>query len=143
MPGPPPKHPANRRRRNQSPTFRILPASGRPGRAPKWPLEVKPSKVQAARWRALWCTPQALAWDDMGDVSSAVAYFVLLESWVMDPDATTTHRNEFRQMSDRLGLNPRALRSLGWHVDDVEIEQAPLATVPSLTSYRDRLAAGS
>lgn len=38
MPGPPPKAPGQRRRRNAAPGTRGLPASGRSGRTPRWPL---------------------------------------------------------------------------------------------------------
>lgn len=38
MPGPPPKHPDQRARRNAAPGMTMLPAVGRRGRAPAWPL---------------------------------------------------------------------------------------------------------
>lgn len=38
MPGPPPKHPDHRARRNATIAMTQLPAAGRPGAAPKWPL---------------------------------------------------------------------------------------------------------
>lgn len=38
MPGPPPKHPDHRARRNATFAMTQLPAEGRKGRAPKWPL---------------------------------------------------------------------------------------------------------
>lgn len=38
MPGPPPKHPSQRRRRNATPALTQLPAEGRQGKTPTWPL---------------------------------------------------------------------------------------------------------
>lgn len=38
MPGPAPKHPSRRARRNSSTSLTTLPAKGRAGKAPKWPL---------------------------------------------------------------------------------------------------------
>ena len=141
MPGPPPKHPDTRRRRNASPTFRVLPASGRKGRAPKWPLADPPSAVQAARWRRLWKSPQATAWSDMGQIEESVAYYVLLESWSLSEDCPGAIRAEMRQMNDRLGLNPKAMRSLGWQVEDVSAEAAPSAKVAQIVDYRKLLGA--
>lgn len=54
MPGPAPKHPSLRARRNAKPDFRVLPADGRAGDAPAWPLQVDPSvqaQLEAARDR--------------------------------------------------------------------------------------------
>lgn len=51
MPGPPPKHPSQRVRRNSAPGLTPLPAAGRPGAPPEWPLGediVTRAKVEAA-----------------------------------------------------------------------------------------------
>ncbi len=139
MPGPPPKHPDARRRRNASPTFRLLPFYGRKGRAPKWPLPEPPTETQLKRWRHLWRSPQATAWQDMGEIASTVAYYVLLESWSLNPDAASAIRAEARQLNDRLGLNPRAMRSLGWQIDSDAGEQASTPKVARIVDYRKRL----
>jgi hypothetical protein len=138
MPGPAPKNPMQRRRTNSAPTFRILPWEGLPGIAPLWPLATKPTSRQATRYQVLWNSPQAFAWQDLGDVAPAVAMYVLMETASQDPDASASIRNQYLQLSDRLGLNPRAMKSLGWHcepTEDVANEKPPI----KLVDYRKNL----
>jgi hypothetical protein len=53
MPGPPPKHPSARARRNNPKSdFRVLPTRGRTGKAPAWPLQpdvAKTARLEVAR----------------------------------------------------------------------------------------------
>lgn len=54
-PGPPPKHPSARARRNNAKAdFRVLPTKGRTGKAPAWPLRpdvLKQAQLETARDR--------------------------------------------------------------------------------------------
>ena len=77
-------------------------------------------KAERALWADLWNSPQAVAWERMGwarDVAQYVRHKVLGEMGSLD-DA-----KESRQWSDRLGLNPKSMRSLLWTVAADEIAE--------------------
>jgi hypothetical protein len=124
MPGPAPKRAEDRARRNAPPVAEVvLPAAGYDGPVPEWPL---PGAYQAADrklWATLWRTPQAAAWARMGPgVVLVVANYVRL--W---RGKSSDSQVERRQAEDRLGLNPLAMRRLGWDVErpDPVADQAP------------------
>src|SRR5215216_5569671 len=72
MPGPAP-NPNARHRQGGRPTARTsvlrLPAGGRPGAPPKWPLLTVPAAIEhlveteQVLWAQLWAMPQAVAWE--------------------------------------------------------------------------------
>lgn len=121
MPGPPPKHPTQRRRRNNKPDLLALPAEGRKGRAPKWPLTT-PSKDEAAVWSEAWRTPQAAAWERLG-WKRTVARYVRFLVQSEQPDATAKMLSEVRQLEDRLGLTPMSMLRLRWEVKADEVAE--------------------
>jgi hypothetical protein len=142
--GPAPKDPAQRRRRNKTSTRMALPAEGRKGRAPKWPLMLAEGrdedaskllrKLEAALWRDLWKLPQAVAWERLGytrEVALYVRHQVSAELGSLD------HAREARMRSDRLGLTPTALRSLQWEIVADELAERR----ETKTSDRPRLRA--
>lgn len=58
--GPPPKNPEHRARRNAAPGMTLLPAEGRPGAAPTWPLGVDLSlEVEIEMGKAALMTAEA------------------------------------------------------------------------------------
>lgn len=128
--GPPPKPAEQRRRRNKPLQLTVLPAEGRQGKPPSWPL----SKMQAgelAAWRQVWATPQAVEWERLGWSRTVARYVrVLVES--EQPDAASTARAECRQMEDRLGLSPMAMLRLRWAIDEREDHAPQLAPVAQL-----------
>jgi hypothetical protein len=66
--GPLPKDPSLRRHRGGDGLARrqvMLPAGGRVGDPPVWPLEGK-REGELDVWRRLWATPQAAAWEGCG-----------------------------------------------------------------------------
>src|SRR3546814_2640419 len=73
MPGPPPKPEHLRRRRNASTQVTQLPAEGRQGSSPAWPLG-RPTKAEEAVWAQLWHTPQAAAWERLGWFRTVARY---------------------------------------------------------------------
>jgi hypothetical protein len=90
----------------------LLPAEGRTDAAPAWPF----SKAdEPETWVPLWATPQSVAWERLG-WTRTVARYALLLSEVEVPDAKATLLGEVRQLEDRLGLNPKAMRALLWEV---------------------------
>lgn len=123
MPGPAPKHPSQRRRRNKAPELVQLPASGRRGVPPKFPLAGRAAKGQAELWRELWSTPQAVAWERLGWVRTVARYcrVTLAAEAEMHPAVLA----EARQLEDRLGLSPMAMKRLGWEVaaDELAVQR--------------------
>lgn len=135
MPGPPPN--PNARRRNARPDWRRLPASGRKGEPPEFPLP-RPSKGVLAIWADLWTTPQAVAWEQLG-WNRVVARYAKLLLGAEKSNATAALLGEVRQMEDRLGLSPMAMKRLQWETyDDVAADQEQDAGVTNLDDYRDR-----
>ncbi|MEK9810476.1 MAG: hypothetical protein VW362_08510 [Candidatus Nanopelagicales bacterium] len=122
--GPPPKHPDQKRRRNARPALTQLPAEGRKGRAPKWPLALPPNAVEEALWASLWRTPQAVLWERTHATREVAMYAV----WSAKAEAGDLDAGkESRMLADRLGLTPLALRRL-------ECEVAPADEKPQQRS---------
>lgn len=134
MPGPAPKPADERARRNKAPVAMRLPAAGRDGAPPEWPVGFNPSTRADQVWSELWSTPQAVAWERLGWTRVVARYVYLLESSERDLDdiddpkvyaamlsAQTKLLPELRQLEDRLGLNPLALLRLQWVVDSDEV----------------------
>lgn len=120
MPGPAPNPNAIRRNARVGPLR--LPAEGRQGPPPPWPFRnCWPGEDTA--WTALWATPQAVAWEQMGPgMVRAVARFCRLcvQAEESDEPALTA----IQQLEDRLGLNPKAMRTLMWEVVQDELSAA-------------------
>src|SRR4051794_19739782 len=97
--GPLPDPMALRRDRTKdSAGWTLLPAKGRPGKPPAWPLsEASPRESQL--WVKLWASPQAAAWDDLGSALSVALYVRLV---VLGEQGKVTAVVEARQWSDRL-----------------------------------------
>lgn len=118
MPGPP-KNPDAIRRNLPAGPKAVLPAAGREGPVPKWPL-VGFSDLEEELWSQVWATPQAEAWEVFGWVR-AVARYVRLCVAAEVVDAPVGLAGEVRQLEDRLGLSPMAMRRLEWTVADVAV----------------------
>lgn len=132
MPGPAPK--ADPARRNSRVGPLRLPAEGRKGKPPTWPLEDGPTSSELAIWRQLWGTPQAVAWERLGwtrTVGRYCRYLTLAEAGT--PVAAVL--SHVVGLEDRLGLTPKAMRMLLWEivVDEVADKRArrPVADVRS------------
>lgn len=113
--GPPPDpHALRRDRKDDAAGWTTLPAEGRPGDPPAWPLPVNPFEVLAEReadlWWALWRSPQALLWEQNGQrlqVAMHVRSFVEAEL----PNAKAALRTLVRQQADALLLTIPAMRA--------------------------------
>lgn len=135
--GPPPN--PNARRRNARPAFRRLPATGRRGTVPAWPLSSKATIAERDLWSELWASPQAVAWEELGWIRT-VARYTRITIAAEKARATAAVMSEARQLEDRLGLNPKAMRSLGWEVSPVEVvPDAVSDDVADLDDFRARL----
>jgi hypothetical protein len=118
--GPPPNPQQRRTDRGLSAAAQVrLPAAGRKGRPPTWPLEAEPKDAERALWSRLWHTPQAVAWDRF-EWSRVVARYVRV---VLEAESELDSKllAEARQLEDRLGLNPMAMLRLRWEVDADEV----------------------
>lgn len=124
MPGPAPKDPSQRVRRNATPNITRLPAEGRRGDLPAWPVG-KPRAAEAAIWARIWSTPQAVAWERLNWFDAVARYCRVLVD-AMKPKASASALAEARQLEDRLGLNPLAMLRLRWEVvaDEVAEQRA-------------------
>jgi hypothetical protein len=123
--GPPPKHPADRVRRNKTPGMTQLPAEGYTGEIPEWPLEAA-SRTEMQRWKWLWRKPQAVLWikDGMEDiVARYVRNCIALENGSGMTVAQAYLVSEVRQQEDRLGRSPMALMRLRWEIAADEVEE--------------------
>lgn len=116
--GLPPK--VNPARRNASIGPRKLPKGGRKGAAPKWPLAVPATVEERAAWRELWKAPQAVVWEEQ-EWTRVVARFCRMMVESEQPGAKSATRSEVRQMEDKLGLTPKAMRLLMWEIVSDEV----------------------
>lgn len=134
MPGPLAKDPALRRRnRVDARPSVLLPAEGRQGKAPAWPLPGRMQAGELGAWRQLWRTPQAVAWERMHLVRVVARYCRVLVR-AEEPGAKGVLLAETRQLEFALGLCPMSFARLRWELVDAEPE-----TPPTQSSSRDRL----
>jgi hypothetical protein len=136
MPGPAPDK--NARRRNVRPDWVTLPGAGRSGPPPAWPLASKlPPAWAQPIWAQLWAKPQAVEWERLG-MERVVARYVIILREAEKPGAFASTAGEARQIEDRLGLSPMALKRLQWEIAPVaKSETSGNAAVTSLDAYRD------
>ena len=121
MPGRPPSIDPVRRNARVGPL--LLPAEGRSGPTPPWPLDCAPGSVgerELATWIELWRTPQSVQWEKLGWTRVVARYCrTLVGAEAMDKDCMA----EARQLEDRLGLTPKSMRLLLWQIVEDEVAQ--------------------
>jgi len=142
--GPPPDPNALRRnRKSDQAGWATLPAEGRTGPTPGWPLtDVRPREWDL--WRDLWMKPQAVMWEKLG-LDIEVALFVRTLAEAEHPDSRTEPMKLVRQYMESLGLTSPGMLRLRWKIgpaETVPVEEpadTPKATAPRRKSARDRL----
>lgn len=98
-----------------------LPAEGRQGEPPVWPLDDF-SEAEVRAWAELWRTPHAVAWERLGWTRTVARYCrVMLQA--EEHDAPAKALMEARQFEDKLGLTPKAMRMLLWEIVADEVTQ--------------------
>lgn len=132
MPGPPPNPNARRRNARSGPTR--LPAEGRKGPAPAWPLR-RASAAERALWAKVWAYPQAVAWE-RDKVVREVAMYVRWTLVAEEGDLKAAV--EARMMSDRLGLTPMSMRRLMWEIVGDEVAEARERKIPAVSTTPGR-----
>lgn len=139
--GPAPDPEALRRERDAG-EWTLLPAEGRVGATPEWPL-TEQGEREAALWGRLWRMPQALMWERYGqDIEVALYVRRLCEAEL--PDSSVTLSTLVRQLADSLGLSTPGLRANRWKIDRPEEEPehaGPQAPSIAPNSARARLKA--
>lgn len=111
--GPAPDPSALRRDRDAG-DWTILPAEGRQGATPEWPL-TEQSIREADLWERLWRMPQALMWERCGQ-ELEVALYVRRFSEAELMDSRVNLSTLVRQMADSLGLTTPGMRANRWKV---------------------------
>lgn len=91
-----------------------LPAAGFAGPVPAWPIG-SPDPATADLWSQLWRTPQAKAWLSLGWTRTVARYATLVIACEGEA-MTAALLAEVRQMEDRLGLSPMAMKRLQWEI---------------------------
>jgi hypothetical protein len=137
--GPPPDPNALRRERDKG-EWTLLPAAGRPGDPPVWPLRGF-SDRESELWADLWRKPQALMWERYGQ-EIEVALYVRNLAQVEQPKAPINLGTLVRQQSDSLGMTTPGLRANRWRIVaavPAESVPPPAKTEPKRTSSRSRL----
>lgn len=138
--GPAPDPQALRRERDAG-EWTILPAEGREGATPVWPLTEQTDR-EADLWDDLWCKPQALMWERYGQAVEVALYVRrLVES--EERGSFVNLSTLVRQMSDSLGLTTPGMRANRWRIDrpaEAEVQSTGPAT-PAPNSARARLRA--
>lgn len=134
--GPAPDPNALRRDRDKG-EWTHLPAAGRDGPTPEWPL-TKATARELELWEREWRRPQALMWEANGQ-ETEVALFVRSLATAEKPKAHTTVRTLVKQQMEALGLTLPGLRSNRWVIDDGDTAKQELpATDPEGPSAKER-----
>src|SRR5512133_2058122 len=126
MPGPL-QDPRARRRLRDGPIATRLPADGRQGSVPEWPLS-EASAEELEIWSSLWRTPQSAAWPPGWTRTQARLARMLAEA--EKPGARASLLSEVRQLEAALGLSPVSLGRLHWEIE--------LPTEPTVTAIAAR-----
>lgn len=135
MPGPPPKSPEARRRRNAPLANTVkLPPEGRSGAVPDWPLDGEMPQI----WVDLWKTPQAAAWERLGWTRVVARYCRVVQA-AEAVDANAAVMAQASTLEDRLGLTPMAVLRLRWEIAEDEVAEKRTEKTPVSTSARRRL----
>lgn len=125
--GPAPDPNALRRERDAG-EWTILPADGRQGATPDWPLSEQ-SVREGELWANLWTKPQALMWERFGQELEVALYVRrFTEAELMDSRVNLS--TLVRQMADSLGLTTPGMRANRWRVTADE----PAAVKPTARS---------
>lgn len=143
--GPAPDPTALRRdRKSDRAGWTTLPACGRDGEPPEWPLTT-PADRELDLWEELWARPQAAEWDRMGQ-DLEVAMFVRTLAQAELPDAKADSRKLVRQYMDSLGLSVQGMLRNRWRIpstsgvpEPAALEEAGGEEAPPRKSARDRM----
>lgn len=113
-----------------------LPAEGRVGDAPEWPVELPtPSVAEISMWTRLWTLPQALIWEaDRGHDMVALYVRTYIDS--VQKDAPAARTTQAKQLAEALLLTTPALHAARYTIGTAvtprsDAEQDSMARHPS------------
>lgn len=137
--GPPPDPNALRRDRpSDKATWTYLPAVGRQGEPPAWPL-IRPTKRELGMWAEEWSRPQAIIWEQNRQ-ELEVALYVRTAIEAERRGTTASMRRLVRQQQLDLGLTLEGLLRNRWIVaDDVPASALPSGRRRDAGSMKDRV----
>lgn len=104
-------------------TWTTLPASGRVGDTPPWPL-TRATPRELALWDRQWRRPQAVMWETNGQ-HEEVALYVRSLAFAERPGSPVSARTLVRQQQEALGLSLGAMARLRWRIGDVDAPTRP------------------
>lgn len=131
--GPAPDPNALRRDRDAK-DWLTLPAEGRTGPTPEWPLPTL-ADGELVLWEREWRRPQAVEWERNGQqVEVALMVRAIMRSSA--PDAKAADMTAVQRYLDSLGVSMPGLLRNRWKIGDAD---QPSAVAPSRPSSRDRL----
>lgn len=135
--GPPPDPNALRRNRpGDAATWKTLPAEGRTGPAPEWPLTCQDGR-EAELWADLWSRPQAVMWEQLSQTYE-VAMCVRMLARAEAPKSSVELQKVVRQYFDSLGLTTQGMLRNRWKIGPSD-EPVPKASRPARrASARER-----
>jgi hypothetical protein len=128
MPSPYPDPNALRRDKKSDEVWTTLPAGGRQGDTPYWPLAGQ-SNREAAVWAQLWQTPQAVMWE-ANHLEWEVAFFVRRLVQAEEHKSSSQNATLVRQQMDSLGLSMSGMRSNRWKLSTDELGEQRLRRDP-------------
>lgn len=131
--------PAALRRERDAGEWTLLPAEGRAGDPPDFPLLGETIR-EVQLWIGLWSKPQAIMWEKLGQHLEVALYVRRLAEAEMAGSAVNLS-TLVRQMADSLGLTTPGMRANRWKVtsDEVEDKRAERSARASRPSSRTRL----
>ncbi len=116
-----------------------LPAAGRSGDPPAFPLS-RPSARERELWARLWALPQAVMWERQ-HVDDVVGRYCRLAVKAERSGSSSRLLNEVRQLEDRIGLSPVSLMRLRWVIEDDGELASSSAGDGQVLSIRERIVA--
>jgi hypothetical protein len=129
--GPPPDPNAIRRGKDGASDWMHLPAEGRQGDPPTWPL-TRATARELALWAREWQRPQAVAWE-ANQQHVEVALYVRSLADAEKPKATVAIRTLVKQLQEALGLSLPGLARNHWIIDLPASAKPAAATVEEPT----------
>jgi hypothetical protein len=139
--GRPPDPNALRRDRKDDASWTRLPAEGREGDVPEWPLS-EPNVRELDLWATFWRKPQAILWERNGQAFE-VAMYVRTFMEAEAPGAPVNLRTLAKQQGDALLLTLPAMRQARVMIAADEVSEQrtanTTAAAPAATSSRRRL----
>lgn len=113
--GPAPDPLALRRGKDGATDWIHLPAEGRQGETPEWPL-ARPTRRELVLWAREWRRPQAVMWE-ANHQESEVALYVRSLADAEKPRASVAARTLVKQQQEALGLSLPGLARNHWIID--------------------------